>query len=458
MILAASIKKLLDGNMIAYQVLQHKRVERLGNAAQLLKCDPDKILTAQVLEDHLGKLLVVYRLSTKIDLNKLQRLLNRTLTVVATTKVNRLFNDCDAGCWPPIGQAYGLEMVIDKSINKYSSLFFSSGSNTSMVQIQTNDYLLLNSRAKILDFSEALSAIDMLSDKVEVVQQGQFNNLSLPSLPPIILQILELSMNDKYSAKELAGILSKDKVLQQQIMSYSQLPFMNEQAGASKGVVEHMLGFNELSHIATGVTAGRDFTPNDYGYEYAEEFWQHALESAAYAERITHLVDKNLGLNPELSYLIGLFHNFGLLLFSQIFMPEFTILKRWVELNPKVSIAILEKRLLGMGRAFKIVSGGHAQLGEHLLRYWNMPEPICVVAKQHHSLNYTDAYWPYVKIMQLTNQLLREQGIGDGSQSGISVQLLEPLGLTEEQVREATKNIKGRSVSLEQLTRFLTNK
>lgn len=454
MTLSASLKKLLEANMVAYRVLQHRRVERLEHAANLVKCSPELVLTAQVLQDDLGMLLVVYRLSTQMDLPKLQKLLNRNLTVVPTTKVNRLFNDCDAGCWPPIGQAYNLEIVLDKSIEHCNIVYFSAGCDTALVQLQVDDYLYLNRRAKLLEF--AADHNDTIAVVSEVAPEilSLANNMPLPSMPPIALQILQLSMSKDYSAKELAEILSKDIVLQQQILLYNQMPFIKEVPEVS----EHILGFDKVSHIALGVAASRAFTRLDTNLGYSADFWRHAFAASTYAEQITRLVASSENLDPALSYLAALFHNFGLLLFSQVFQPEFTILKKWMDLNPKVSIAVLEKRLLGMGKAFNIVPGGHAQLGESLLRHWNMPELICVVAKEHHSLTYNGPYASYVKIIQLTNQLLREDGIGDGSYGGINAQLLQPLGLTEQQVRDSVKNIKAGSVNLEHMSLLLTNK
>lgn len=448
MILAASLKRLFDTLKVAHRSFQHKRVERIEQVALLLKTDPANFLTAQVLEDELGMLLVVYRVTTKIDIITLQKLLNRDLTVVATTKVNRLFHDCDAGCWPPIGQAYGLDVILDKSIEHQATVYFSSGSRTTTVQMQTDDFLYLNLRAKILPFTKESSITQILADQAVTDSSSVLHNLALPDLPPIALKILQLSVNSDYSAKELADIVSKDQLMQQQIMLYTQARLTLDKLD--------VLGFDKLSHIALGVAASRAFA-NTEGSDTVE-FWRHAFYAAAYAERITQLVAEPLSLDPALGYLAGLFHNFGLLLFSQLFQPEYRLLQKWIKLNPKVSIAVLEKKLLGMGRAFNIIPGGHSQLGEWLLRHWRMPEAVCVVAKEHHSLTYTGQYSAYVKIIQLTNQLLREDGIGDGSQGGINEQLLAPLGLTAQKVKDSVKNIKSGSISLEQMALSLTKK
>jgi HD-like signal output (HDOD) protein/prolyl-tRNA editing enzyme YbaK/EbsC (Cys-tRNA(Pro) deacylase) len=458
MTLAASLKKLLTMQKISYRIFPHKRASSLSQAAEFLNIPPGKILSAQILADEAGMILVVYPLSCKIDFNKLKLSTNRNLKVLAGIKVNRLFRDCDAGCWPPIGQTYGLEIIIDKSIYQQSQVFFSSGSSTSLLQVQAADYLYLNPRAKLLDFACPLDMADK-PNHVEPLSK-ELESLSLPSLPPIALKILQLSIGGEHSAQELVDLVSQDPLIQQQILIYTQLPFIQKKVETPSDnvqhIVDHVLGFDMVSHIALGIAAGRAFTQRKAVNE-TKEFWRHAFYAATYAQRITHLVSEELHLDPAVSYLAGLFHNFGLLLFSQLFQPEYLLLKKWMHLNPKVSIALLEKRLLGMGQAFVIVRGGHAQLGEALLRHWHMPESICVIAKEHHSLTYKGEYSLYVKIIQITNQLLRQNGIGDGNMSGLSEQLLEPLGLTEQQILDCVKNIEPGLPGLDLMAHSLTS-
>lgn len=207
--------------------------------------------------------------------------------------------------------------------------------------------------------------------------------------------------------------------------------------------------FNVVSHI----TPGREFTQPTTD---AEDFWRHAFYAAAYAQAITELLPLELGLDPKISHDAGMFHNIGLLWFSQLFPPEYNMLKKWVQLNPNVSISVLETRLLGMGRAFNVLRGGHTQLGEWLLRQWQMPEVICVIAREHHSLSYQGEYAAYVKIIQLTNVLLREQGIGDGSLGVKQEIFLQALGLSADQIFSCVQQINAGASNIEQMARSLT--
>jgi HD-like signal output (HDOD) protein/prolyl-tRNA editing enzyme YbaK/EbsC (Cys-tRNA(Pro) deacylase) len=462
MIIAASIKQILDSNRFAYIALQHKRVTSLESAASLLNIDPNQVLVTQVVADSYGELLVVYPLGRKIDFDLCRRTLKRDLKFLPSINANRIFNDCEAGCWPAIGHPYHVDVIIDQSIKQLTSVYFASGSHTSLLQMAAADYLRINSRAKIFSFTEASQfGVDQASDDI-ADHVGILDNIVLPELPPIAIQILQLAISKEHSTKELIDLVTQDPGMQQQIGYYMQLPFMQERLNDAKTThdseshhaIEHVLGFDMVSHIALGVAAGRAF--NIARIVGAEDFWRHSFYAAIYAQRITELVAERLELDPAISYLAGMFHNFGLLLFSQLFPPEYNLLQKWLRLNPKVSIAILEQRLLGMGQAFNVARGGHAQLGAWLLRHWNMPEAICVITKEHHSLTYTGKYALYVRIIQLTNQLLREVGIGDGSAVGINEQLLEPLGLTAQEVYASVQQLKTGAASLDQMARSLT--
>lgn len=461
MIIAASIKQLLDNYKLTYRVLEHKRVTSLEKAARLLNIPLQNVLTVQILTDTESKLLIIHPLNRKIDFARCKENLQRNFRVLPPVEVNRIFNDCEADCWPAIGHPYNIEIIIDKSIKQLSEVYFASGSHTSLLQMHVHDYLYLNPRAKFLDITvereeDSLNVSDMYDETVA------FANLSFPKLPQIAWQILQLSMRKDQSIKDLSALITQDPTIQQQLMFYTQLPFIQDKLQKSSAsplqvndVVEHILGFDMVSHIALGVAAGRAF--DSQRFDDLEAFWRHAFYAATYAERITAQMAKHLQLDPAISYLAGLFHNFGLLLFSYLFPPEYKLLKKWQRLNPKVPIEDLEKKLLGMGHAFDVVRGGHAQLGDWLLRSWHMPAVICVIAKEHHTIDYSGEYEPYVKIIQLTNQLLCAEGIGDGYLSDNNNQLLDYLGLTIQQVELIIQQIKQGTDSLDKMARSLTH-
>jgi HD-like signal output (HDOD) protein len=112
--------------------------------------------------------------------------------------------------------------------------------------------------------------------------------------------------------------------------------------------------------------------------------------------------------------------------------------------------------LLGMGRAFDIMKGGHVEIGEWLLRSWGVPESICVITRHHHDLNYNEKYSHYVKILQITNYLLKCHQIGDGGFIEIPASTLESLGLTQETLDSCLAQALNLMQDLETLTSAIT--
>lgn len=462
MIIAASIKKLLENSKYPYRVLNHKRVTNLKNAANLLKIDLREVLEVQVLTDNSGMVMVVHPHNRKLDLALLQQAIRRKLTILPSINVNRIFNDCEAGSWPAVGHAYNLEIILDKSIQQLDTVYFASGSHTSILQMSKAAFLQLNSRSKSLHLTQEV--IPHEAELALMEPESDFAKLTMPLLPPVAMQILRLSLSREHSTKELIELITQDPGILQQISYYMQLPFIKKQYQPADNqtpspvahAVEHVLGFDTVSHIALGVAAGRAFD-KERTLAGNANFWRHAFYAAIYAQQITKAVAANLKLDPAISYLAGIFHNFGLLLLSQLFPPEYNLLNKWLQQNPKICIAVLEKKILGMGRAFDVARGGHAQLGEWLLRSWQLPEAICVITKEHHNTKYDGPYAAYVKIIQLTNQLLRQEGIGDGTISGVKNESLAALNLNFEQLNAIIKQIKDSATSLDNMARFLTS-
>lgn len=459
MLIAASLKQYLDKHKFSYRLLQHKRMQDLLLIADLLKINCSHILQSQVLADKHGQVLVVCPVSRKLDLDLCKQALRRDLKILPAIETNRIFHDCEVDSWPAVGQVYKLEIILDQSLMELDSLYFATGSHTSLLHMTREDFLALNYKAKLFIISTNKEQSSLLPAHKRLDSELEF-----PELPPVAMQLLQLSLNNEHNMQELVALISQDPVLQQQISFYTQLPFIKAKYTAEfapgttesmEQVVQHMLKFDVVSNIAFGVAVGKTF--NAERVSDLEQFWRHAFYAATYAKTLTEYLSKNLALDPAISYMGGLFHNLGLLLFSQLYPPEYKLLKKWQALNPKVCISVLEKRLLGMGQALHIVGGGHAMLGEWLLRSWQMPEAICVIAKEHHSQAYQGEYVNYIRIMQLTNQLLRGMGIGDGDLSGIPDTLVTSLGITMQEVYQCLEKLQSTTTSLDIMARSLTN-
>lgn len=466
MIIAANIKKMLDAHHIAYRVIHHSPAPDLAGCATAADINKAEVLRAEILADSFGEVMVVLPLNRKLDSMKLKTKLHRNLQQATNLRSNLIFTDCELGVCPPFGVPYGLNVVIDSSIENLDYIYFQGGGYTSLIQIATDDFLYLNNGAQRLAFAgEELCFTDQKFVPRPPLQFGYeelTKAFTLPSLPNVARKILQLNMAQRTSISELAQIIASDPAIQQQILSFAKLPFWRVTADGTMDnitdVIQHVLGFDRVSHIAVGVSAGKVFADQQQLSAIEQHsFWSHALCCAALAEAIAVQIAEKKSVEPYLCYVSGLLHNFGLLLFNQLFPEEFKILKKWLKINPRVPITLLENRLIGMEPRLYILRGGHARLGEWLLKYWGMPEVVCVVAKEHHHPNYSGTYSTYVRIIWLANRILKNYGIGDGTSGNISREYLLALGLTLEELDNIVSKVMAEAGELNNLADTLVN-
>lgn len=364
MLIAAKLKRLLDELKINYSVLVYTHLANLR-----------QVVVADVLTDDKGPLIMVRPLNRPLDLRMLKQVLHRDLSPLPTINANRLFQDCEAECWPPVGRVYTLPIVIDASVLRLEKVFFTSGSRTAYVRMRIQDFLDAQPRYRIVNCTHNEQAQLCLPSSAPVIKNNladEFNKL--PSNVQKLLAAIKTSR-----PVDIVPVIKNDVLLQNP----------------------------------------------------SSEVWRHAVLAAERAQALCKIVSPEL--DDAKAYLAGLLQNFGLLLFSYLFPPEHRLLQKWLRMNPKASIVRLEQRLLGMGRALHIVRSGHADLGAQLLAHFGIAEDLCAIVRQHHSKQYVGPDATYIKIIQLTNQTLRRQGLGDGDLT-LEPAILLDLGLTSEQV------------------------
>lgn len=440
MTIAASVKKLFSTERIPYRVFSHERTASLDQAAEALNLDKAKVVRTEVLGDNLGIILAVAPLEKKINFAKLKKQLQRNLIVLADSNINRIFADCEAGTQPPFGAPYNLQVLLDSSLTELDIVYFRAGSQTSVVQLAIDDFLYLNMKSQRFSFvSEekfCKKVYQTIADEISEEYEQALASCTLPNLSHIANKVLQFVKHDSHNeVEELIKLITSHDMMCEQILNYAKLPFFSKTTANAVNTmhdaVNHVLGFERVSHIALGVAASKEFNVDKDQSLYVKNFWRHTLYCATLAERLTKHVEKQYSVAPGISYMLGLFHNFGFLLLAQLFPPEFRLLSRWLHLQPYASVAALENRLLGMGKAQQILRGGHAKLGAWLLKHWEFPEQTWVVAKEHHNPTYQGKYATYVHIIWIVNHILRQHGIGDGAPGDITDEELAFLHLSK---------------------------
>ncbi len=198
---------------------------------------------------------------------------------------------------------------------------------------------------------------------------------AVPTLPSVVVRILEIVLDAGSSAKDAGKVIEKDQALTAKV-----LRIVNSPAYGFRGKitsVQHaiaLLGFGSLRTIVLSVSVFASLLDRHKSSGLAKvPYWQHCLATAAASRAIARLTSK---APPEDAYLAGLLHDIGKVVIDRNAPAEYLALAGRLEREP-VEGVVLEQELLGTD---------HAQVGALLLERWHLPPSICQAVRLHHAL------------------------------------------------------------------------
>jgi Ala-tRNA(Pro) deacylase len=143
MTIAASVRQYLAHEGVEYSTITHYRTGDSSHSAQAAHVPGDRVAKCVMLGDDNGYLMAVIPASHRLDLTALRNELNRDLGLASEREIMELFKDCEPGAVPPLGCAYGIEMVLDQSLGDTPDAYFEGGDHESLVHVSGRDFLKL---------------------------------------------------------------------------------------------------------------------------------------------------------------------------------------------------------------------------------------------------------------------------------------------------------------------------
>ena len=127
MAMSTTLKQYLTQQHITYDLVPHRHTESSMNAAGAAHISAAKIAKPVILEDENGYVMAVVPAHHHVRINKLNKVLGRKMGLATEQELKSLFLDCEVGAIPPIGQAYGIETIIDDCLGKCPDLYLEAG-------------------------------------------------------------------------------------------------------------------------------------------------------------------------------------------------------------------------------------------------------------------------------------------------------------------------------------------
>jgi len=153
MAIAMTIQKYLKDLHIPFDVLAHVRTASSVQTALAAEVPPHRVAKAVVLEDELGYLMVVLPADRHVQMGVLRDRLGRKVNLASERALMRMFGDCALGAIPALGQAYGVETIIDDEIMEQPEIFIEGGSHEELIQLSRHHFMQLFQNAPHMHFA-----------------------------------------------------------------------------------------------------------------------------------------------------------------------------------------------------------------------------------------------------------------------------------------------------------------
>jgi Ala-tRNA(Pro) deacylase len=147
MTIPASVHDYLDREGVQYEVISHTATRDAAHTAQAAPVRGDWLAKSVVLEDDSGYVMAIIPASHRLDLQAIGRELMRELVLANERELADLFEDCEPGAVPPLGRAYGIDVVVDRNLTDTPDVYFEAGDHLSVIHVSGRDFrrLMANS-------------------------------------------------------------------------------------------------------------------------------------------------------------------------------------------------------------------------------------------------------------------------------------------------------------------------
>lgn len=199
------------------------------------------------------------------------------------------------------------------------------------------------------------------------------HELSLASFPNVYFRLKKLLDSGTASAKDIAEVVSSDVALATKLLKLVNSPlFALTQKVTSIEQAVALVGEEELTAVALGLSAIRYFKDIPPELMDMKTFWKHSLSCGIFAKIIASHVK---GMSEETLFTAGLLHDVGkLILFKN--MPYSTV----------ESLIFARENMVPMVEAEEIVLGyTHTDVSSLIMKSWEFPDEINDIVTYHHS-------------------------------------------------------------------------
>lgn len=157
MTISTRLNQFLSDQHIAYQTVNHSHSNSSLHSAVAASIPLMHLAKSVVLEDHQGHhLMAVLPANAKISFSALNDELNANYHMVKERQVYHMFEDCEHGAIPPIGNAYHMGMVYDQALADLDHVYIEAGDHQTLIKLDQEAFSKLMRHGRQMHFASQI--------------------------------------------------------------------------------------------------------------------------------------------------------------------------------------------------------------------------------------------------------------------------------------------------------------
>jgi Ala-tRNA(Pro) deacylase len=152
MAISRTLQHYLDQN-VTYEVISHEPTASSMRTAEVCHISGDCLAKGIALRRDGGYMLAVLPASRHIRLSDLRTQIGDDVDLATEPEIDSLFQDCAHGAVPPIGECYGLDVIVDDSIAEQPDVYMEGGDHATLVHMSQPQFARVMAEARHGRFS-----------------------------------------------------------------------------------------------------------------------------------------------------------------------------------------------------------------------------------------------------------------------------------------------------------------
>ncbi|MGK9167693.1 YbaK/EbsC family protein [Inquilinus limosus] len=148
MSIAPTLEKYLADESIEYDVITHESTRSSSGTAEACHIPGDRLAKGVVLRCGSGYVLAVLPASHHLRLSDLKTQLGRDVDLASETEIDEIFRDCAHGAVPPVGRCYGLNTIVDDSIQEQPEVYLEGGDHATLLHMSQTQFARLTAQTQ----------------------------------------------------------------------------------------------------------------------------------------------------------------------------------------------------------------------------------------------------------------------------------------------------------------------